>query len=126
MKGWMGKWVKESKLVTTSRVRLGLAVRVEAVDAMLDLCEDATGGIQLTNGNKRRYHLRSVDEAETVGVRLEKYKRLTVRAVDSSVGGLGGMQEGSLDLVVVGKSVGAREIAPCPPEHRWKAPKPSP
>jgi hypothetical protein len=43
-----------------------LTVRVEAVDAMLDLGENATGGIQLANSNNRRYHLRNVQEYEAV------------------------------------------------------------
>jgi hypothetical protein len=34
-----------------------LAVGVEAVDAVLDFGEDATGGIQLTNPNDRLYHV---------------------------------------------------------------------
>jgi hypothetical protein len=84
---------------------------------MLDLGEDATGGIQLTNTNNRRYHLRSVNEVEAVGVRLEKYKRLTVSAVDSSVGGWdAGL---GFDLIAVRESFEDREIAPCP-EQKWK------
>ena len=63
-----------------------LAVRVEAVDAMLDLGEDATGGIQLANLDGRRYHLRNVVENEVVGQCMEKYRRLKQSAVDSSVG----------------------------------------
>ena len=39
-----------------------LAVGVEAVDAELDLGEDATGGIQLRVSCGRRYHLRNVEE----------------------------------------------------------------
>jgi hypothetical protein len=39
-----------------------LTVGVEAVDAVLDLGEDATGGIRLANSNNRRYHLRNVEK----------------------------------------------------------------
>ena len=89
-----------------------LAVRVEAVDAMLDLGEDATGGIQLANSNNRRYHLRNVDEDEAVGLCLEKYKRLRVSAVHSSVGWWdAGLR---LDLIAVRVRFGDSEIAPCP------------
>ena len=53
-----------------------------------------------------------------LGVRLEKYKRLTVSAVlDSSVGGWdAGL---AFDLIAVRVRFGDREIAPCP-EQKWK------
>lgn len=109
---------EEDKVGYCSCSRFRLAVSVEAVDAVLDLGEDATGGIQLANCNNRRYHLQSVDEAEAVGVRLEKYERLTVSAVlDSSVGGWdAGL---AFDLIAVRVRFGDREIAPCP-EQKWK------
>ena len=44
-----------------------LAVGVEAVDAVLDFGEDATGGIQLTGFCGRRYHIRNVEEAPAGG-----------------------------------------------------------
>lgn len=53
---------------------------------MLDLGEDATGGIQLANLDDRRYHLRNVVENEAVGQCMEKYRRLKQSAVSSSVG----------------------------------------
>lgn len=43
-----------------------LTVRVEAVDAMLDLGENATGGIQLADSGNRRYHFRNVEKYEAV------------------------------------------------------------
>jgi len=53
---------------------------------MLDLGEDATGGIQLANLDGRRYHLRNVVENEAVGQCMDKYRRLKQSAVHSSVG----------------------------------------
>jgi hypothetical protein len=44
-----------------------LTVRVEAVDAMFDLGEDATGGIQLADSNNRHYHLRNVERMQLWG-----------------------------------------------------------
>jgi hypothetical protein len=89
-----------------------LTVGVETVDAMLDLGENATGGIQLANSNNRRYHLSNVDGCEAVGLCLEKYRRLRVSAVYSSVGwwdaGPG------LDLIAVRVKFGDSEIEPCP------------
>jgi len=79
---------------------------------MLDLGENATGGIQLANSNNRRYHLSNVDGCEAVGLCLEKYRRLRVSAVYSSVGwwdaGPG------LDLIAVRVKFGDSEIEPCP------------
>jgi hypothetical protein len=44
-----------------------LAVGVEAVDAVLDLGEDATGGIQLTGSNGRRLYHVSVSSTKDPG-----------------------------------------------------------
>lgn len=92
-----------------------LTVRVEAVDAELDLGEDATGGIQLAHSYGRLYHLRNV-EVEPAGgavtgrIRLLKQsekKRLT-HCYKAELG---------RDLKAVGSSVDS-EIAPF--LTRWK------
>lgn len=55
-----------------------LAVGVEAVDTELDLCEDATGGVQLMDARSRLYHLRIVWEDPGGGACMEEYRRLRV------------------------------------------------
>jgi hypothetical protein len=79
---------------------------------MLDLGEDATGGIQLANSNGRRYHLSNVDRYAAVGLCLEKYRRLRVSAVYSSVGWWDAGP--TLGLIAVGVKFGDGEIEPCP------------
>ncbi len=88
-----------------------LPVCVEAVDAMLDLGENATGGIQLANSNNRRYHLRDLDKYGAVGLCLEKYRRLRLGAVYSSVGW---WDAGSgLDLFAMCVRFADSEMEPC-------------
>ncbi len=79
---------------------------------MLDLSEDATSGIQLANSDNRRYHLSNVDRYEAVGLCLEKYRRLRMSAVYSSVGWWAAGP--GLDLIAMRVKFGDSEMEPCP------------
>lgn len=57
-----------------------LAVRVETVDAELNLGEDATNGIQLINAFNQLYHLRYVKEDPSGGACMEEYRRFLERS----------------------------------------------
>ena len=63
-----------------------LAVSVEAVNAMLDLGEDASGGIQLAVSHRYLYHFRYVlkdpaSGAVNGGIRNASYKSMLCYAV---------------------------------------------